>query len=261
MGREYPAGPKINFVAAIMGQLLPQLFPFDPLVFALQNTRRFGDIAYYRIGPLRIYQLNSTELIRQLLVECPEKFRKPIFITRAFGPVAGNGLFTSDGNLWKQQRKLMQPAFNHGQLARYADIMVSHAERMIESFEEGEVREINTEMVKLTLGVVVKALFGADLTRQAEEVGPLMTAVLKATNQRLASPLQVPSWVPTRRNLPEKRALARVEALLRGLIEDRRSSRQRRSDLLSVLLAAVDEESGVGMSDQQQSDQTDPGST
>src|SRR5215470_4696074 len=73
MGREYPAGPKINFLLAIIGQMLPKLFPFDPLAFALENARQFGDIAYYRVGPLRVYQLNSPELIRQILVERPEK--------------------------------------------------------------------------------------------------------------------------------------------------------------------------------------------
>src|SRR5262249_27964222 len=80
MGREYPAGPKINFLLAIIGQMLPKLFPFDPLAFALENPRQFGDIAYYRVGPLRVYQLNSPELIRQILVEQPEKFHKPLFI-------------------------------------------------------------------------------------------------------------------------------------------------------------------------------------
>src|SRR5262249_57605574 len=95
MGREYPAGPKINFLLAIIGQMLPKLFPFDPLAFALENARQFGDIAYYRVGPLRVYQLNSPELIRQILVERPEKFHKPLFIKRGFGRFVGNGLFTS----------------------------------------------------------------------------------------------------------------------------------------------------------------------
>lgn len=92
--------------------MLAKLFPFDPLAFALENARQYGDIAYYRVGPLRVYQLNSPELIRQILVERPEKFHKPVRIGRGFGPFVGNGLFTSDGDLWKQQRKLMQPAFN-----------------------------------------------------------------------------------------------------------------------------------------------------
>ena len=255
MGREYPPGPKINFLLAIIGQMLPKIFPFDPLAFALENARQFGDIAYYRVGPLRVYQLNSPELIRQILVEHPEKFHKPVFVKRGFGPFVGNGLFTSDGDLWKRQRKLIQPAFNHTQIGRYADIMVNHALRLADSFQDGEVREINGDMVRLTLGVVVKSLFGADFTRQAEDIGALMMAALEAANQRLISAVQVPSWVPTSRNVREKHALATIETMLHGLIEERRASSEQWNDLLSVLLKAVDEESGAGMSDRQLRDE------
>ena len=255
MRREYPAGPKINFLLAIIGQMLPQLIPFDPLAFAVDNARKYGDISYYRLGPLHVYQLNSPQLIRHVLVEHPEKFHKPVFIRRAFGPVAGNGLFTSDGDLWKQQRKLMQPAFNHSQLGVYAEIVVTHALRMADSFHDGEEREISADMVRLTLGIVLKSLFGADFSDQAEETGALMTAILEATNRRLASAVQIPSWVPTRRNLAEKRALVKVETMLRRLIEERRRSGKHRNDLLSVLLAAADEESGARMSDQQLRDE------
>ena len=119
--------------------------------------------------------------------------------------------------------------------------MVTHASRLADSFHEGEVREISADMVRLTLSVVIKSLFGADFTHQAEEIGSPMTAALEAANQRLISAVQVPSWVPTRRNLQEKRALARIETMLRNLIEERRTSSEQWNDLLSVLLTAVDD--------------------
>jgi len=83
----------------------------------------------------------------------------------------------------------------------------------------------------------------------------MMMAFLEAANQRLNSAVQIPSWVPTRRNLREKRAMTRIETLLRSLIEERRTSGEQKSDLLSALLAAVDEESGKGMSNQQLRDE------
>jgi cytochrome P450 len=149
----------------------------------------------------------------------------------------------------------MQPAFQHSQLGTYGEIIVSHAMRMMDTFQDREIRDINAEMMKLTLGVVVKSLFGADFTREAERIDAPLTAVLEATNKRLISAVQIPSWVPTRRNLREKRALAQIEALLRKLIRSRRTSTEQRNDLLSVLLAAVDEESGAHMSDQQLRDE------
>src|SRR5712692_4249081 len=157
MKREYPDGPRINLLLAIIGQMLPKIFPFDPLGFGLSVARQFGDIAYYHVGPLHVYQLNHPDLARQILVEQPEKFVKPRLIKRAFRPFAGEGLLTSDGALWKQQRKLMQPAFHHSQLAMYGAVMVAHALHMIDSFEDGKVLEISAEMPKLTLGIVVKS--------------------------------------------------------------------------------------------------------
>jgi len=162
---------------------------------------------------------------------------------------------TSDGALWKQQRKLMQPVFNHRHLTTYGSVMVEHALQMIASVAGGKALEVNTEMARLTLGIVVKCLFGADVTRETQEVGRLMLAVLDAANQRLNSVLGVPSWVPTSRNLREKRAVARLDALLHTLIAMRRASGADQDDLLSVLLTATDEESGDRMSDQQLRDE------
>ena len=112
--------------------MLPKRFPVDPLRFGIEN-RKYGDIAYYRLGPLHVYQLNSPELVRQILVEAPEKFQKARLLKRAFAPVAGNGLLTSDGDSWKQQRRLIQAAFNRSHLAEYARIIVTHAQRRGES--------------------------------------------------------------------------------------------------------------------------------
>ena len=255
MKQEHPDGPRINFPLVIIGQMLPAFFPFDPLAFGLSIARQFGDIAYYHVGPLHVYQLNHPDFARQILVEQPEKFHKPKWLKRAFRSFAGEGLLTSDGAFWKRQHKLMQPAFHHRQLAVYGEVMVAHAIRMVETFVDGQVRDIGAEMAKLTLGVVVKALFGADLPLEADEIRGSMLAVLDAANHRLNSVLQLPSWVPTRRNLRERRALAKLDAMLHILIQTRRTSGESRDDLLSVLLAAVDEDSGARMSDQQLRDE------
>jgi cytochrome P450 len=246
-----PPGPHINLVLAVIGQMFPKRFPFDPLAFGLDIARQFGDIAHYQVGPLHVYQLAHPDFARQILVEEPEKYYKARLIKQAFGPFAGQGLLTSDGALWKRQRKLIQPAFHHAQLVGYAATMVNHAQRMIESFEDGALVEIPEEMARLTLAIVVQTLFGADVTRDSKEVGGLMVAVLDAANDRLNSILRFPSWVPTRRNREEKRALRRIDQLLNRFIAEHRAAREAPADLLSVLLAATDEESGIGMSDSQ----------
>src|SRR6266496_1942765 len=235
--------------------MLPTVFPFDPLAFGLDIARQYGDIAYYKAGPLHVYQLAHPDLARQVLVEQAERFIKARFIKQAFRPFAGDGLLTSDGETWKQQRRLIQPAFHHGRLAGYGNVMAVHARQMADSFEDGRVITIDVEMAKLTLAIVVKSLFGADFTRESEEVGGLMVAVLNAANHRLNQILRLPSWVPTPRNLRERRALARLDEMLHGVITSRRGSGDQMDDLLSVLLAAVDEESGTRMSDRQLRDE------
>jgi cytochrome P450 len=255
MKRKYPDGPQIKLPLAILSQLLPARFPHDSLAFSLGVSRQFGDIAHYKYGPLHVYQLSHPDLARQILVERPEKFHKPKLVKNALLPFAGEGLVTSDGALWKRQRKLMQPAFHSRQLASYADVMTAQARGMMGGFADREIRDIGAEMAKLTLSVVAKCLFGADLPLEADEISRLMVAVLEAANQRLNSPLRIPSWVPTARNLREKRALAGLDATLQGVIRSRRASKLVCDDLLSVLLAAVDEESGDRMSDQQLRDE------
>jgi cytochrome P450 len=250
-----PPGPKVSLPLAIIAQILPKWFPFDPLEFNLTLGREFGDIAYYRVGPLRVYQLNHPDLARQILVEQPERFQKPRLIKRAFRPLAGNGLFTSDGALWRQQRKLMQPAFHHKQLTSYADVMVAHTLRMLDSWRVGEVREIGTEMTRLTFGIVVKSLFGADLTPGSQDIAPLMADLLDATNQRVNSVFPIPDWVPTPRNIRERHALGRLDAMLHEMITRRRSSSAEGTNLLSALLASVDTDDGSRMSDQQLRDE------
>jgi cytochrome P450 len=189
MRRAYPDGPKIHLPLVVVAQLLPKRFPFDPLAFGLNIARQFGDIAHYRLGPMHVYQLNHPDLARQILVEQPEKFQKPRLLKRAFRPFAGNGLLTSDGAFWKQQRKLMQPAFHYRHLAAYSELMVAQATRMVETFTDGQVLEISAEMTSLTLGIVVRSLFGSDLPDESSAIRESMLAVLDAANQRLNSVL------------------------------------------------------------------------
>ena len=251
----YPDGPRINLALAVIGQMLPALFPFDALEFGLGIARQFGDIAHYQLGPLHVYQLSHPDLARQVLVEQAEKFHKPKLIKRAFRPFAGEGLLTSDGAAWRQQRKLLQPAFHHRQLAAYSEVMVAQAMRLVESFAGGETRDIGAEMARVTMNVVVNTLFGADLPREIREIGRSMRAVLEAANRRMNSVVQIPYWVPTPRNLRERRALAGLDGLFHLIIQMRRRSGERHDDLLSALLAATDEDNGHAMSDQQLRDE------
>jgi hypothetical protein len=158
MRRNYPNGPRINLLHVMVGQMLPKRFPFDPLAFATGIARDFGDIAHYKLGPLHVYQLNHPSLIRDVLVDKADKFHKPRLVKRGLRPTAGDGLLTSDS--------------------------------MMDSYREGEIRDITANMAVLTLGIVVKCLFGADLPSQVRDISRPMLAVLDAANERLNSVLR-----------------------------------------------------------------------
>lgn len=254
MKGRYPDGPRLYLPLIIFGQMISRWRPIDPLGFALDVKRKYGDVAHYNFGPLHVYQLTHPDLARDILVERPEQFQKPKLLKHAFRPFGGDGLVTSDGALWKQQRKLMQPAFHHRQLAGYADDMVALATRWMDSVADGDVREINADMATLTIHIVVKSLFGGNLPAEGD-IGRSMLALLEAANQRVSSPLRLPAWAPTPKNLREKRAVARLDAILQTLIRTRRASAEPRKDLLSVLLAAVDADTGARMSDRQLRDE------
>lgn len=239
----------------LIGQLFPRLFPFDPLAFSQDIARRYGGMAYFRLGPLRVYAVTHPDILRQILVEQAPKFYKPRLLKLGSRRILGPGLLTSDGALWKQQRNLIQPAFRHDQLPVYGDVMVGEALRAADSLRDGEICEIDTEMARLTTAVVVKSLFGDNLPAEAADLRETMLAVADAASRRLSSALKLPAWIPTRRNLRERRAVARLDRILRGLILARRASGECRADLLSVLLAAVDAATGVRISDQQLRDE------
>src|SRR6516162_1974739 len=160
---QYPDGPPINIPLAILAQMLPGVFRFDSLAFTLNGSREYGDMDYYRFGPLHVSHLCHPDLARQILVQQSEKYRKPELLNHAFGPFAGEGLLVSEGAVWKQQRKLMQPAFHYRQLTAYGNVMVTQALGVMDSFAEGQVREISGEMAELTLNIVAQCLFGEEL--------------------------------------------------------------------------------------------------
>src|SRR6185295_12249804 len=81
-----------------------------------------------------------------------------------FGRLVGKGLHTSEGELWRRQRRLAQPAFHRQRISAFGDVMVEYASRMISQWKDGDVRDIHREMMRLTLEIVVKTLFNADVS-------------------------------------------------------------------------------------------------
>jgi cytochrome P450 len=212
-----------------------------------------GPVAPMRLGHLRTLLLSDPEQIEVVLGQRNAEFGKH-HLPRLGGPLLGNGLFTSTGNLWRRERKLVQPAFHRQRIREYSEVMVGYAAELARSWRDGEVRDLDAEMMRLTLRIVARTLFDADVDGQAVAVGEAMETVRRCFVARLDGLVPVPARVPTPTNRRLARAVRELDAVVYRIIDERRRSRINRGDLLSLLLAAQDED-GAGMSDRQLRDE------
>jgi len=232
---------------------LPWRVDFDPLNFMLASARRYG--AFYAIwmGETPIYVISDPALAHAILVERAKEFHKAEMIKAAVGPFAGNGLFTNEGDAWRRQRKLAQPAFHHRRIEAYGATMVEQTLELLADWQPGATLDLAHEMTKLTLGIVNKTLFNVDVRTQADHIGELMTTILSRANDRVNSYNPVWERIFKRNQRQEAAALAALFAVIEQIIAEHR--RQEDSgDLLSMLVAARDEE-GNPMSAQQLRDE------
>jgi cytochrome P450 len=197
--------------------------------------------------------VRDPELIQQCLTQGHTVMLKDRF-THELARVLGRGLVTSEGDLWRKQRKLVAHAFIPRRIRTYSDAMVAAALRSLDDWSDGHEIIIHQAMAELTLDVVGRTLFDADVRDTAKEVGDALHVISDFYAEVLESPIQPPEWWPSPRMFRFRKAVRNVDRIVNGMIEDRRNSGEDRGDLLSALLQAQDEDGG-GMSNQQLRDE------
>ena len=148
-----PPGPKGTLIGGNLRQFRTEL-----LDFLLDTAREYGPLASFRVGPRRLFLASGPDLIEQVLVTDAKHYIKH-FGARAFKPVLGNGLVTSEGALWQRQRKLIQPTFMKTRVRSYARVMAELTNRMLDSWSSGKSVRINEEFEALTSKIALKTLF------------------------------------------------------------------------------------------------------
>ena len=237
---EYPPGPRQSFP-------LSGMFAYrrGPLPFFQSLADRYGDISYFRLGPQPAFFFNHPDYIKEILVTNHQNFMKGLALQRA-KRLLGEGLLTSEAEFHRRQRRLAQPAFHRSRIASYANVMTGYASQTSQSWQDGDTLDISEEMMRLTLGIVGKTLFDADVVSDAHEVGEAMTVVMDLFNTITVPFFDLLQKLP----LPQFRrfdnAKLKLDAIIYRLIEDRRRSGQDRGDLLSMLLLAQDSEGDGG---------------
>jgi cytochrome P450 len=233
-------------------------FPRDPLAFVTQLWRDYGDFVTIP-GPLYrpAYLLNDPDLIYQVLVKRADKFQKPPILKQIFEASFGSGLFFSDGELWRRQRRLAQPAFHHKRIEAYAEAMVRFTQDRLNTWQTGQQRYIDEEMQALTLQIIINAIFHTNIQSEAEALAQVMQALAASLIEQASYPLQETwrSWLPLPSLSPNHHRIAHLDAIVYRMIQARRHEGVDTGDLISVFLAATDEETGEPLPDRQVRDE------
>lgn len=246
--RRYPPGPEPHF---LIGN-----FPLgsrDPLALLTSWARRFGDIFYYRAGWIHVYFLNHPDYIEEVLVSQHQNFIKDR-VLRNSRWFFGDGLLTSEGAQWLRQRRLSQPAFHRERVSSYACTITRYTEEMLNTWKDGENRDIHQEMMHLTVKIVAKVLFNVEVREETERVAFALNVLMQqGTGGRMVLPAFL-RYLPLPAVLRVRRAVHQLDEIVYGIIRQRRANGADTGDLLSMLLQAKDED-GSQMTDRQLRDE------
>jgi cytochrome P450 len=249
MQKQTPPGPKGNFLTGSLKE-----FAADPPQFLVRTAYEYGDISFFRLAHYGIYFLAHPDYVREALVTKPASFAKGELDRRILGKFLGNGLLMSDGDFHKRQRRLAQPAFHHKRIQSYAEVMVEYTEDMLADWQSGEIRQIDDDMMRLTMFIVSKTLFDADVSEAAESAGGAIHTLQNVSNADYRRAFLIPDWIPTRNNRQRQQAIADLNMIIEQIIAERRGTDEDKGDLLSMLMLAQDED-GSQMTDQQLRDE------
>lgn len=238
--------------ASFVGGHLPSFWR-DRTTF-LTRQAALGDVTFLRLGPQPVFFLNHPDHIRDLFVVNADKFEKGRALKRAKA-LLGEGLLTSEREAHLRQRRMIQPAFHRARIAEYAVSMVEYADKMASGWQDGEIRDIDKEMMHLTLQIVAKTLFSAEVEDDADEIGAAMTTMVELFNFLLLPFSEWLETLPIPHSIRFKRAKKKLDSVIYDIINERRRTGEDKGDLLSMLLLAQDETDGTAMTDEQVRDE------
>jgi cytochrome P450 len=231
----------------------------DRLAFIGRLITEYEHVVKLPLINMTTYFVSHPEGVKRVLQDNHRNYMKGRMLD-TLRRVAGNGLFTSEGDFWLRQRRLMQPAFHRRRIEGLAELMTQTTGQMLDRWErtadQGSVIDIEGEMSRLTMSIVSQALFGQTEDDENKVISPAVTVLLEDVTFRFDRPLYPPDFIPTPRNRRFKKARDVLDRTIFGIIERRRrQGNPDRVDLLSMLMGARDEESGQGMDDKQLRDE------
>ena len=196
-----PPGPKGSLIGGSLSQ-----FGEGRLDFFLNIAQEYGEISSFRLGPRRIFLITNPDLIEQVLVTDAKYYIKH-FGARAYKPVLGNGLVTSEGDFWLRQRRLSQPAFLKQRVQSYVPLMADLTERMLTKWTPGSEVNIHDEFCGLTSVIALKTLFYLDDAGDRTRFTETLRLAFDLMSLRFRNLVKLPLWISIGSNRTLNRAV------------------------------------------------------
>lgn len=227
----------------------------DPLGTFVRGFREQGDVVHFPLGgPFTAWLLAHPADVERVLRTESTAFTKVPWHNARFRELLGTGIATSEGDRWLTRRRLAQPAFHRGRVDAMVETMTAAASEFAEEWAavaRGREIDMTAEMMRLTLTIACRTLFGADAASEARRLGPFIDTALRHVVRRMESLVALPLALPTPGNRSFLAARSELDAFIGAVITERRRSSSRAAEtLLDVLLEAVDEETGRPLDDE-----------
>ena len=231
----------------------------NPLQLMVDLHETYGEIVHHTLLNVPAYFFTHPDHVSHILQENHRNYQRGRDYRR-LRRLLGNGLVTNDGASWLKQRRLMQPAFHRRRIAGFGDTMIEETQKMLSQWEapasSGSPLDISGEMMRVTLNIVSRVMFGADVQGDAARLEPLVTMAQREVRNRLYALVDVPEWIPLPGNRRSRNARQTIDKVVTHFIETRRrSDAPQEDDLLAMLLAARDPDTGESMDDDQLRDE------
>ena len=196
----------------------------DPFSFMRACADSYGDVVRFDLGPRETYLLTNPADVERVLVAEADRYRKPQFGDDAMDTLLGDGLLMSEGDTWQRQRKLASPSFHNRRIGALDGTMVDHTRSQLAEWNDGEVVDIQLEVARLTVKIIVSAMFGADITDEEVKTVQEKLEPLGARFEPDPRRFLIPNWVPTRENREFDDAIETLESVIDGIVDRRRGT-------------------------------------
>jgi cytochrome P450 len=229
-------------------------FQRDPLGRFREWLDTYGDVVHYHVGGPPLYVLGHPDDIQSVLVGEHQRYMKDELV-HELSRFIGRGLLTSEGSAWRRHRRIIAPTFQRRHVASLGDSMVERTLVAIESFGDDEVRDLHADMMVLTLDIVLHTLFGAASIPDMHTVSEVLDVFMEEFQSTgLSWRRMLPAAFHRESDARIADATEKLDAILYGIIRERRQGGVAGDDLLGRLLDARDDD-GTGMGERQLRDE------